>query len=202
MYDKFALALRLETTTNDVSSFKHHRKVEHRHGPSTRKVAPVKKSIYSLIDLQDILLGCNRRYLDYLSALDDLSAGVRALDRVTRPRSVNGKTVKPINFFSPIEQNLLRALQRPAFNIAGIRRTDLKPWLTELSPAALSRHIRRMRHLGLVKRIGGTYRYYPIATTSPRSAAPPSQPAATSPKTSSFRLSHDNFFAQNVKNQL
>jgi hypothetical protein len=80
------------------------------------------RTIYSLMDLQDILLGCNRRYLDYLSALDDLSAGVRALDRVTRPRSVNGKTIKPINFFSPIEQNLLRALQRPAFNIAGLRR--------------------------------------------------------------------------------
>ena len=33
MYDKFTLVLRLETTTNDVSSFKHHRKVEHRKGP-------------------------------------------------------------------------------------------------------------------------------------------------------------------------
>jgi hypothetical protein len=32
--------------------------------------------------------------------------------------------------------------------------------LTELSPAALSRHITRMRHLGLVRRIGGTYRHY------------------------------------------
>src|SRR6202049_5095752 len=42
----------------------------------------------------------------------------------------------------------------------------------------------------------------PIATTSLRSVAPPSQPAATSPKTSSFRLSHDNFFTQNVKTQL
>jgi len=30
----------------------------------------------------------------------------------------------------------------------------------------------------------------PIATTSPASAAPPSQPAATSPKTFSFPLSH------------
>jgi len=160
MYDKFALVLRLETTSNDVSFFKHHRKVEHRHGPSTRQLAPVKKSIYSLKDLRDILLGCNQRYLAYLSALDDFSAGVRALDRITRPRSINGKSVKPINFFSPIEHNLLRALQRPAFNIAGIRRADLKPLLTELSPAALSRHIKRMRNLGLVKRIGGTYRYY------------------------------------------
>ncbi len=160
MYDKFALVLRLETTTNNVSFFKHHRKVEHRHGPSTRKLAPVKKSIYSLRDLRDILLGCNQRYLAYLATLDDFSAGVRALNRITRPNSAKGKSVKPINFFSSIDQNLLRALHRPAFNIAGMRRADLKPLLANLSPAALSRHLTRLRHIGLIRRISGTYRYY------------------------------------------
>jgi hypothetical protein len=55
MYDKFGSVLRIETTTNDVSFFKHHRKVEHRQGPPTRALAPVKKSIYSLIDLREIL---------------------------------------------------------------------------------------------------------------------------------------------------
>jgi hypothetical protein len=79
MYDKLGIVLRIETTTNDVSFFKHHRKVEHRKGPATRALAPVKKSIYSLIDLREILLACNRRYLVHLSALDDFSAGVRAL---------------------------------------------------------------------------------------------------------------------------
>ena len=49
MYDKYGIVLRIETTSNDVSFFKHHRKVEHRQGPSTRELAPVKKSIYSLI---------------------------------------------------------------------------------------------------------------------------------------------------------
>ena len=49
IYDKFARILRIETTTNDVSFFKHHRKVEHRSGHATREVAPLKKSIYSLI---------------------------------------------------------------------------------------------------------------------------------------------------------
>jgi hypothetical protein len=160
MYDKFGVVLRLETTSNDVSSFKHHRKVEHRHGPATRALAPVKKTIYSLNDLRDILLGCNRRYLAYLSALDDVSAGVRALDRLTRPRAVNGKTIKGVNFFNPVEQALLRALQRPAFNIAGIRRADLMPLLTKLSPAGVSRQLQRLRHLGLIKRVARTYRYY------------------------------------------
>jgi len=160
MYDKFALVLRLEITSNDVSCFKHHRKVEHRKGPATRALAPVKKSIYSLPDLREILLGCNRRYLAFLSALDDFSAGVRALDRLTQPRSVRGKTVKGVNFFNPTEQRLLRTLQRPAFNIAGIRRANLVPVLDKLSPATISRQLTRLRNLGLIKRIAGTYRYY------------------------------------------
>ena len=82
-------------------------------GPPTRGLAPVKKSIYSLIDLREILLGCNRRYLAHLSALDDFSAGVRALDRLTKPREVDGKTVKGINFFEPGDSALLHALQNP-----------------------------------------------------------------------------------------
>ena len=89
-----------------------------------------------------------------------LTAGVRALGKVTRPRSAKGKSVKPINFFSSIDQNLLRAIHRPAFNIAGMRRADLKPLLANLSPAALSRHLTRLRHIGLIRRISGTYRYY------------------------------------------
>jgi hypothetical protein len=87
MYDKFTLVLRLEITTNEVSSFKHHRKVEHRKGPATRDLAPVKKTIHSLPDLRAILPGCKRRYLSFLSALDDFSAGARALDRLIRRAS-------------------------------------------------------------------------------------------------------------------
>ncbi|MBK7236346.1 MAG: hypothetical protein IPI02_12230 [Sterolibacteriaceae bacterium] len=43
--------------------------MEHRTGRTTREVAPLKKSIYSLIDLREILLGCNHRYLEFLSSL-------------------------------------------------------------------------------------------------------------------------------------
>ena len=160
MYDKCGIVLRIETTTNDVSFFKHHRKVEHREGPPTRELAPVKKSIYSLIDLREILHGCNRRYLAHLSALDDFSAGVRALDRLTKPRKVEQKTVKGINFFEPGDSALLHAMQNPRVNIAGIRRADLLGQLEMFSPNRLSRHLRRLLDLGVIKRITGTYRYY------------------------------------------
>src|SRR5271165_17388 len=160
MYDKHHLVLRIETTVNDVSFFKHHRKVEHRQGPSSRQLAPVKKSIYSLIDLGEILLGCCRRYLQYLSALDDHSAGVRALDRLSEDRRDEDRLIKGLNFFKRSEQALLRALQAPQFNIRGVRRADLIAFVPNSSPAALSRQLNRIRRLGLIKRVAGTYRYY------------------------------------------
>ncbi len=160
MYDKFNLVLRIETTVNDVSFFKHHRKVEHRKGPSTRELAPLKKSIYSLVDLREILLGCCRRYLAYLSALDDHSAGARALDRLSQDQRDQDRIIKGLNFFKHSEQALLRALQRPQFNIRGLRRADLAAFVPTLKPAALSRQLKRMRRLGLIKRVAGTYRYY------------------------------------------
>jgi hypothetical protein len=160
MYDKCGSVLRIETTTNDVSFFKHHRKVEHRGRPPTRELAPVKKSIYSLIDLREILLGCNKRYLAHLSTLDDFSAGVRALGRLTRPHKVAENTVKGLNFFEPGDNALLRALQNPRVNIAGIRRGDLLPKLEMFSPNRLSRHLRRLLDIGVIKRVTGTYRYY------------------------------------------
>ena len=134
--------------------------MEHRQGPTTRAFAPVRKTIYSLIELRQILLGCNRRYLEYLSSLDDFSAGIRALDRLTQPRRVKGHNLKGLNFFSRVEQSLLAALQRPGFNIAGLRRADLRPLLTQCSPAPLSRQLARLRQLGVIKRVTGTYRYY------------------------------------------
>jgi hypothetical protein len=160
MYDKFGLVLRIETTVNDVSFFKHHRKVEHRAGRSTRELAPLKKSIYSLIDLREILLGCNRRYLEFLSALEDHSAGLRALNRLTEEHREGDRPIKGLNFFKRTEQQLLRALQRPEFNIHGVRRADLIGLLPAFSPAALSRQLRRLLSIGVIKRVTGTYRYY------------------------------------------
>jgi DNA-binding MarR family transcriptional regulator len=159
VYDKFSRVLRVETTVNDVSFFKHHRKVEHRQGHSTRELAALKKSIYSLIDLREILLGCNQRYLAFLSSLDDPSAGERDLQRLSQPRVGDNPRVKGLNFFNPTEQTLLRTLQHGEFNIHGWRRADLAARVP-LHPSALSRQLKRLRLLGLIKKVSHTYRYY------------------------------------------
>ena len=55
---------------------------------------------------------------------------------------------------------MLRALHRPEFNIHGMRRADLKGLLAEYSNSRLSRQLRRLRTLGLIKRVACSYRYY------------------------------------------
>jgi hypothetical protein len=99
LYDKFARILRIETTTNDVSFFKHHRKVEYRSGRATRAGAPLKKSIYCLCDHK---------------------GGQRALERVTYPKPDGDRSFKGLNFFDSQDQALLPAVQRPEFNIHGL----------------------------------------------------------------------------------
>jgi hypothetical protein len=160
MYDKFGRVLRLETTTNDVSFFKHHRKVEHKDGHTTREIAALKKTIYSLIDLRQILLACNRRYLEFLSALEDSSNGQRELARLSEPKHDGERSIKGLNFFARTEQALLRALQRAEFNIRGVRRAELKAFVPACSDWWLSRQLHRLRALGLIKRVPHSYCYY------------------------------------------
>ena len=160
IYDKCGRVLRIETTTNDVPFFKHHRKVGHKNGTETRELAPLKKSIYSLIDLRDILLGCNRRHPDFLASPDDHSDGQRALQKLTEPKTVQKITWRGFNFFAATDQALLRAVLGPKFNLHGFRRAELKPYLPKLSDSSLSRQIKRLQLFGMIKRVPGSYRCY------------------------------------------
>lgn len=160
MYDKFGHVLRIETVANDVSFFKHHRTVEHRDGTSEVKPASVKKTIYSLGVLPGILGACNRRYLEFLSSLDDDSAGRRHLDRLSNPVRDEKRSYRGINFFDADERNLLLTIARGEFNLAGFQVRNLRRFLGHLSGPQLSRRIKRLLKHRLIKKVQGTYRYY------------------------------------------
>jgi hypothetical protein len=160
MYDKFSLILRIETTTNQVSFFKHHRKVEHRDGTSSYKLAPLKKSIYSLRDLTKLLAAANRRYLEFVSNLDDPTAGIRDLDRISRPARENGRSYRGFNFFSTDDQRLFQVVVRGEHTISGMRNKSLRTHLKGLSSGQVSRLLKRLRTHALLKRVGRTYKYY------------------------------------------
>lgn len=160
MYDKFKLILRIESTANNVSFFKHHRKVEHRDGTTSFKNAPMKKSIYSLHALKKMLGAANRRYLEFISCIDDPTEGIKKLDKVSKPVNQNGRSYKGFNFFAASDQQLFEILVRGEHNISGMRNKDIRKQVPELSPSQVSRIIKRLRTHGILKRVGRTYKYY------------------------------------------
>src|SRR3984893_14087851 len=97
MYDKFRLILRIETTVVDVSFFKHYREVEHKDGTRSLAWAEMKKSIYSLAPLRELLLAANRRYLEFISTIDDDKAGTDKLNKLSQPVEENDRSYSGFN---------------------------------------------------------------------------------------------------------
>jgi hypothetical protein len=161
MYDKRGRVLRVECTCNDIAFFKHHRKVEKRDGTTERKTAPLKKSLYSLPDLRELMEAACRRYLDFVSTLEDSSAGSRELDKITRTaRDKSGRGFGGFNLFRENDIEAIIAVLRSEHQISGLTRRGLKRLLPEWSGARLSRLLKKMRLHGLLKKIGRTYKYY------------------------------------------
>ena len=159
MYDKFGIILRIETSSNDVSQFQHYREVQHRNGEVTKKIASMKKNIYSLFPLAGLLKASNRRYLEFISSFDDPTKGVKNLNKVTRNVEVDSRNYKGLNFFNSEDLDLLHALAKGEYNIYGLRNHFIRqhlPW----SSGKVSRILKRLRVHGLIKKVGGTYKYY------------------------------------------
>ena len=160
MYDKFGRILRIETTTNDVSFFKHYRKVEHRDGTESRKLAPFKKGIYSLPALQGVLHAANKRYLQHISDIDDDTAGIKKLERVSRTVIESHRPYKGFNFFSKNDQKLFEIIASGDFLITGFQNKHLKAKLPGKKTGQISRILKRLRNHGLIKKVAHTYKYY------------------------------------------
>ena len=81
------------------------------------------------------------------------------MQRLSQPRVGTEPSIKGLNFFNATDHQLLCTLQRGEFNIHGWRRADLVARLG-LTPSAMTRQLRRLRGLGLIKKVTHTYRYY------------------------------------------
>ena len=160
MYDKFGLILRIETTVNDVSFFKHYREVEQRNGTKVQKNAPMKKGIYNLNPLRKLLFAANRRYLEFISTLHDNRTGTEKLEKITETAEENGHTYKGFNFFSDDDLEVLRAVMSGEFNVSGFQNKNLRLKIKDKNSAQVSRLLKRLRVHGMIKKIGKTYKYY------------------------------------------
>jgi predicted transcriptional regulator len=159
MYDKFCKILRIETTANDISFFKHFREVVHRDGATSNQMAPLKKNIYSLTFLKDNLKASNKRYLEFISAFDNKEVGRKRLVKITSSESNNNRNYKGFNFFNNDDLAILMAIVRGEFNINGFRNKNLKKIL-DYPSSKISRLIKRLLVHGLIKKAADSYKYY------------------------------------------
>jgi hypothetical protein len=160
IYDKFGHILRIETTAKDVSFFKHYREVEQRNGEAVMKFAPMKKTIYSLGVLRELLLAANRRYLEFLSAIDDPRNGLDKLNKISRTVHQEARSYRGFNFFDPQDEALFLALARGEFTISGVNNQALRARFPEYNSGQMSRILRRLRTHGLIKKATHCYKYY------------------------------------------
>ncbi len=160
MYDKLGIILRIETVVNNVSEFKLLREVETIGRETVRKIAPMKKSIYSLHVLAHFLKASNRRYLEFISTFDDPSQGVKHLKKISKSVKSENRTYKGFNFYCTDDQKLFEVLARGEFNINGLYNKSLRHYFPEKSSSALSRILKRLKVHGIIKRVSHTYKYY------------------------------------------
>jgi hypothetical protein len=160
LYDKFSLILRIETTVNDLTFFKHYREVEHRDGTKEIKWTSMQKTIYSLPALREILEAANRRYLEFLSTIEDPRNGRDKLDKLSQSVQNEGRSYPGFNLFDSDDEALFRVIARGEFNISGMQNKVLRRFLPDKNSGQMSRLLKRLRVHGLIKKVGHAYKYY------------------------------------------
>ena len=160
MYDKFNAVLRIETTVNDLSFFKHYRTVSHRDGSSSKKFAKMQRTIYSFSPLSETLLAVNHRYLKFISAIDTPEAGVEKLHQLTETIDEKDHRYKGFNLLSEEDSSLLRHLLNGQFLIQGFSNKALRQLLPHKNSGQISRLLRRLRVHGLIRKVPRCHRYY------------------------------------------
>ena len=81
----------------------------------------MQKTIYSLPALRELLEAAKRRYLEFLSAIEDPRAGRGKLDKLSQPVEREGRRYAGFNLFDRDDENLLCAIVRSEFNISGLQ---------------------------------------------------------------------------------
>ncbi|HEY1756936.1 MAG TPA: hypothetical protein VGG72_16300 [Bryobacteraceae bacterium] len=120
----------------------------------------MQKTIYSLPALRGLLEAANRRYLEFLSAIEDPRARRNKLDKLSRQLEQEGRRYSGFNLFDSDDETLLCSIVRGEFNISGLQNKTLRHHLPELSSSQVSRLLKRLRTHGLMKKVGRTYKYY------------------------------------------
>lgn len=170
MYDKFDCVLRIERTSNDISTFRVERKVQHRNGTSDIRKVPLNKSIYSLYQLFTILKSANYKYLKFISSFDDHSSR-KKLNEVSHSLRKKERTYRGFSFFVSRDLSVLEAISKRAYMTFGIQRKQIRQHLAKITPSTMTRIFKPLKVHGLIEKIPGFCKYLITALGKESTAA-------------------------------
>ncbi|MEK9165837.1 MAG: MarR family transcriptional regulator, partial [Patescibacteria group bacterium] len=122
--------------------------------------AAMRKGIYNLVPLAELLHDANSRYLEFISTISDRTNGIKNVFKISKSVIENDRSYKGFNFFDEEDLNLMLSIERGEFNISGFQNKNLRQKLEDKNSSQISRILSRLRFHGLVKKIHHTYKYY------------------------------------------
>lgn len=167
LYDKQGSVLRVETTLNRPHQFRVYRASER--DPGGRKRWQVlRKSVGDLHRRAEICQAINARYLEGLASVRAGQSAGQLAFAVCRPVQRNGRRYRGLNPWSDPDAALLQVINRAEWTLSGFRNRDLRtalyprqtdPTEQRRQSGRVSRVLALLRAHGIIKKVGGTYRY-------------------------------------------
>jgi hypothetical protein len=167
LYDKQGSVLRVETTLNRPHQFRVYRASE-RDPEQKKRWQVLRKSVGDLHRRAEICEAVNGRYLEALASVPAGQSVAEVAQGVCRPRVKEGRRYRAINPWAPQDAQMLEVINRGEWTLSGFRNRDLRAALYPGRPDAgqlrrqsgqVTRALARLRAHGIIKKVGGTYRY-------------------------------------------
>jgi hypothetical protein len=169
MYDKYGVALRIETVIRAPREFFVYRTMYKLNGTKQKGWFPLTKAVVNLYRYAQVGQRANEHLLEALAVVDDLSVSEKELQRRCAPVSYHGRVRRALQPLSHDDQALFQAALRGEHLLRGFRNGDLAQLLFGPSPedlgercrrcARVSRRISLLRAHGLVAKVPRSRRY-------------------------------------------
>jgi hypothetical protein len=167
LYDKQGSVLRVETTLNRPHQFRVYRASE-RDPEQKKRWQVLRKSVGDLHRRAEICEAANGRYLEALASVRAGQSAGEVARAVCRPVEKDGRRHRGLNPWSEADAALLEVIRRGEWTLAGFRNRDVRAALhpgkadaeqRRRQSGRVTRALARLRAHGLIKKVGGSYRY-------------------------------------------
>jgi len=160
--------LRVEATINAPKMFRVYRRAQGQSPHRRKQLRPLRKGVADIPLRAQVSQEINDRFMDELATFSDQTPLSDLLAPYVRARTEEGRRVRALDL-SGKDRELLQAISDPAFGVSGITNAALRRKLSSTQwgagrtdqqlSARVSRHLRLLRHHGLIRKLPNRHRY-------------------------------------------